>query len=417
MIDRPSAPAAPVSQDQAGFEAGDAAPRAAGPRPARREDGVLPAQEIVALIDSGALGVGPTDAPIDPSQIQPASLDLRLGAKAYRVRASFLPGADAAVADRLAEFAMHEVDLADGAVFETGCVYVAPLQEKVALPAGLSAAANAKSSIGRLDVFTRLITDRGVEFDRIEAGYAGPLYVEISPRTFSVLARAGERLTQIRFRLGAPTFSGDELARLQADEALIAGRSGQRGAFGGGAGAAPGLPFSVDLSAADGRPVGYRARRHSGLIDLSRIDHYDPRDFWDPVHPRRFGRGPSATAAGVILDPGAFYILRSREEVHVPPHCAAEMTPYLAAMGEFRVHYAGFFDPGFGHAAAGGAGARGVLEVRCHDAPFALEHGQVVGRLVYEPMRAPPDRLYGDALGSNYQAQGLRLSKHFQREA
>jgi dCTP deaminase len=281
---------------------------------------------------------------------------------------------------------MHEIDLSDGAALETGCVYLVPLMERLRLPAGVSGAANAKSSTGRLDLFTRVIADGGVEFDRVEAGYDGPLWAEISPRTFSVLARAGERLTQTRFRRGRPELT-------EAQRRRVHGESGEAG-----------LAFSVDLAGRDG-PVGWRARPHSGLIDLARLDHYRVDDFWDPV---RLGPG-----RGVILDPGAFYILASRESVRVPPDCAAEMAPYLAVMGEFRVHYAGFFDPGFGMEEAGGAGSRAVLEVRCHESPFALEHGQVVGRLVYEPMTAPPDILYGRAIGSTYQAQGLRLSKHF----
>ena len=339
--------------------------------------------------------------------MQPASLDLRLGPTAYRVRASFLAGGGATVAERLRDFSMHEIDLRNGAVFETGCVYVAPLLERLRLPADVSAVANAKSSTGRLDIFTRLITDHGVEFDRVEAGYDGPLYAEISPRTFSVLARTGARLNQLRFRVGAPVFSVEELAALQSDQKLVENAA----AFD----PVNGLSFSVDLEQKGDRPIGYRARRHSGLIDLDKIGGYNPRDFWDPLVPGSFG---AAGAQGVILDPGAFYILVSRESVHVPPECAAEMTPYLAVVGEFRVHYAGFFDPGFGHAATGGhnadgSGSRGVLEVRCHEAPFALEHGQVVGRLVYEPMLERPDTLYGADIGSNYQAQGLRLSKHF----
>ena len=304
---------------------------------------------------------------------------------------------------------MHEIDLRNGAALETGCVYVAPLQERLRLPPDVSAVANAKSSTGRLDVFTRLITDYGTEFDRVDAGYDGPLYAEISPRTFSVLARTGARLNQVRFRIGHPAFTAHEFEALRQDQTLVENAD----MFDKDAG----LSFSVDLDQKGDAPIGYRARRHSGLIDLDKVDHYDPRDFWDPLTPRAFG---SAGARGVILDPGAFYILVSRESVHVPPACAAEMTPYLAVVGEFRVHYAGFFDPGFGHAAAGGlgpdsAGARGVLEVRCHEAPFALEHGQVVGRLVYEPMLEPPDTLYGVDIGSTYQAQGLRLSKHFRQ--
>ena len=325
--------------------------------------------------------------------MQPASLDLRLGREAYRVRASFLPGSGT-VAERLADFEMHRIDLGGGAVLEKGCVYVVPLVEGLALPDGVSAVANAKSSTGRLDLFTRLITDRGAEFDRIDAGYAGPLYAEISPRSFSVLVRPGMRLNQIRFRRGSAVLSDADLRALNASDGLVDGP----------AHIASGLAFSVDLDPQGGGLAGYRAKPHTGLIDLDRVGHYDPAEFWEPV---------VARDRRIILDPGAFYILVSREAVHVPPDYAAEMAPYLAMVGEFRVHYAGFFDPGFGHAGAGGSGSRGVLEVRCHEAPFALDHGQVVGRLVYEKMAERPEILYGRDMGSNYQGQGLKLSKHF----
>lgn len=380
-----------------------------------RSAGVAPSQAIRRMVESGAIAAAADANPILPAQIQPASLDLRLGAKAYRVRASFLPGAQSTVAERLRDFAMHEIDLTSGAALETGCVYVVPLQERLALPPTVSAAANAKSSTGRLDVFTRLITDQGVEFDRVDAGYHGPLYAEISPRTFSVLARAGERLNQIRFRIGSAAFTRAELVELQATHGLITTDADGAGSPALADDLLEGLSFSVDLLSRGDAAVGYRARPHSGLIDLSKIGEYDPLDFWDPIFPRSLG--PTGSK-GVILAPGAFYILVSRERVQVPATCAAEMTPYLPVVGEFRVHYAGFFDPGFGCAEVGGAGpegrgSRGVLEVRCHEAPFALEHGQVVGRLVYEPMIEAPDTLYGGGIGSNYQAQGLKLSKHF----
>ena len=361
--------------------------------------GVLPSQAIRALVERRAVA---TDAPLAEGQIQPASLDLRLGATAYRIPASFLPGAGATVQERLRDFSMHEIDLTGGACLETGCVYLVPLQERVALPEGLEAAANAKSSTGRLDVFTRLIGDSSTEFDRLEPGYEGPLWAEISPRTFSVLARPGARLNQLRFRDGDAAIRGEALDALHAEEGLVR--------IDGEAPAAldlveGGVAFSVDLARRES-PVGWRARRHAPLIDLDGIGAHDPKDYWEPLEVDRHGR--------LILDPGAFYILASREAVHVPPGCAAEMTPYSALVGEFRVHYAGFFDPGFGHAATGGHGARGVLEVRCHETPFALQHGQVVGRLVYERMGDVPDILYGQGgLGSNYQGQGLKLSKHF----
>jgi dCTP deaminase len=353
--------------------------------------GVLPSQAIEQMIHTGQITAEPG---VIPAQIQPASLDLRLGTVAYRVRASFLSGAGRSVVDRLSEFEMHRIDLSGGAVLEKGCVYVVPLMEGLALPAGVQAVANAKSSTGRLDLLTRTITDEGVEFDRIPQGYHGPLYAEICPRSFSVLVRPGMRLNQIRFRAGQSILSDSDLATLHQDSPLVDSD----------AVIDDGLGFSVDLRPASGNLVGFRAKPHTGVIDLDLIDHYDPREYWEDVRSEN---------GQIILDPGAFYILVSREAVQIPPAYAAEMAPYLAMVGEFRVHYAGFFDPGFGHHAAGGSGSRGVLEVRCHEAPFVLEHGQVVGRLVYERMSEIPDQLYGLGIASNYQGQGLKLSKHF----
>lgn len=354
--------------------------------------GVLPDSALQDMIGAGQITADP---PVIPEQIQPASLDLRLGRTAYRVRASFLAGSGRSVTQRLAEFEMHRIDLTQGAVLEKGCVYVVPLMEQLALPAGLTAVANAKSSTGRLDLLTRTITDGGVEFDRIPDGYHGPLYAEICPRSFSVLVRPGMRLNQIRFRQGQAVLSDPDLGALHDADPLVSGD----------AVIDDGLGFSVDL-----RPegttdlVGFRAKPHTGLIDLDRIGHYDPADFWEEIR---------TTQGRIILDPGAFYILVSQEAVTIPPDYAAEMAPYLAMVGEFRVHYAGFFDPGFGHGSADGIGSRGVLEVRCHEAPFVLEHGQVVGRLVYERMATRPKQLYGSGIASNYQGQGLKLSKHF----
>ena len=353
-------------------------------------NGVLPDSEIRKLIESGVVAA---DLPVLPEQIQPASLDLRLGHTAWRLRASFLAGPGRPVRDRLADLQMHRMDLSQGAVLERGCVYLVPLMERVRLPRGLSAVANAKSSTGRLDLLTRLIADGGTEFDRLPKMYDGPLYAEICPRSFSVLVRPGMRLNQLRLRSGQAILSDAELSELHRREPLV----------GGPALIDNGLGFSVDLRPETGDLVGYRARPHSGVIDLDRIGAYDSREFWDELRTKD-GR--------LILDPGAFYILVSRESVAIPADYAAEMAPYLAMVGEFRVHYAGFFDPGFGIGQAG-AGARGVLEVRCHEAPFVLEHGQVVGRLVYERMAARPDRLYGADIASNYQGQGLKLAKQF----
>jgi dCTP deaminase len=354
--------------------------------------GILPAHEIAALIERGAITAYTA---VTPEQIQPASLDLRLGRTAYRVRASFLPGADVAVAERLGRLALHEIDLSRGAVLETGCVYIVPLIEELALDEDVAAAANPKSSTGRLDVFTRVIADGAREFDKIENGYHGPLFAEISPRTFSILVRAGSRLSQIRFRRGEPTYSDALIRDLHAREPLISH---------GEPNIDNGIALSVDLRGdGSGQPVGFRAKRHSGLIDIDKAGDCSVVDFWEPLW----------CGGELVLDPDQFYILASKEAVRVPPTYAAEMIPFNPLVGEFRVHYAGFFDPGFGHTTGGGEGARAVLEVRSHEVPFIIEDGQIIGRLVYEQLTEAPEQVYGAGIGSNYQKQGLKLSKHF----
>jgi dCTP deaminase len=327
--------------------------------------GILPCQAIEALIAAGAIAA---DAPFAEGQVQPASLDLRLGAAAWRVRASFLPGRGRKVAGRIEGVAMHRLDLEGGAVLEKGCVYLVQIAERLKLPKGVSARANPKSSTGRVDVFVRLLTDHGEAFDDVADGYDGTLYVEIAPQTFSVLVRAGTRLNQLRFKAGDPP-------KLKTTS------------------------IGVDLT---GATAGYRARRHTGVIDLDRVGGYDLPDFWEPLAPRH---------GELLLDPGEFYILASKQDVAIPVDQAAEMMPIDPAVGEFRVHYAGFFDPGFGIDEAHGAGSKGVLEVRSHT-PFLLEDGQIVAKLVYEPLTERPTRLYGEG-GSHYQKQGLKLSKHF----
>ena len=357
------------------------------------DKGILPDRMIAALAADGAIL---SENKFVPDQIQPASLDLRLGEIAYRVRASFLPGRTT-VARRIDELKLHEISLSDGAVLETGCVYIVPLQESLALPDEISAAANPKSSTGRLDVFTRVIADETRGFDRIETGYHGPLYAEISPRTFPVLVREGSRLSQIRFRRGHALLAAQALRDLHARERLVDSDK---------ADVSEGVAVGVDLCGLGPNGlVGYRAKRHTGLIDVERRGGYAVLDFWEPMQAR-----PDKS---LILDPNEFYILASKEAVQVPPDYAAEMVPFDPLVGEFRVHYAGFFDPGFGYAGAGGKGARAVLEVRSREVPFILEHGQIVGRLVYEKMLAKPEKLYGQGIGSNYQAQSLKLSKHF----
>jgi len=361
------------------------------------EKGILPDRMIAALAAAGKIC---SSQPFASDQIQPASLDLRLGAVAYRVRASFLPGPGTRVARRISDLKLHEFSLAGGAVLETGCVYIVPLIEQLALPPEIAAATNPKSSTGRLDVFTRVIADETRGFDRIEPGYQGPLYAEISPKTFPVLVREGSRLSQIRFRHGDALLDGAALRELHVRERLVDRAEAVMG---------EGVAVSVDLSGSGMQSeegiVGYRAKRHTAVIDVERRSAYDVADFWEPIAAR--------ADRSLILDPDEFYILASTEAVQVPPDYAAEMVPFDPLVGEFRVHYAGFFDPGFGYAGAGGTGARAVLEVRSREVPFILEHGQIVGRLVYEKLLSRPDQLYGSGIGSNYQAQGLKLSKHF----
>jgi len=364
-----------------------------------KTSGILSDEQIAALF---AQNIITTLMPRDADQIQPASLDLRLGYRGWRVRASFLPGYNTKVKDKLARLALHEFDLREGAVLETGCVYIVELREGLRLPAYLTVTANPKSSTGRLDVFTRLIIDGGQEFDKIPSAYHGPLYLEISPRTFPIIVRSGSRLAQIRFRQNAPAqslWSLDESALQQLHKLERLTSDAQANISGGG------VALSVDLEGNEHHLIGYRGKRHAGLIDVDQRQAYHVLDFWEPIY--KHGDGE------LVLDPNEFYILMSREAVHVPPAYAAEMTPFDPLVGEFRVHYAGFFDPGFGNIAAGGHGSRAVLEVRSRDVPFILEHGQIVGRLLYEPMASLPAHLYGAFLGSNYQAQGLKLSKHF----
>ncbi|MGB1850290.1 MAG: 2'-deoxycytidine 5'-triphosphate deaminase [Candidatus Micropelagos thuwalensis] len=358
--------------------------------------GILPAHGIRNMIrDQQIWAVNGQKSGVLDDQIQPASLDLRLGDTAYRIRASFLPGVSGQVMQKLETLAFHKIDLTDGAVLETGCVYLVPLMEALALPERTGGFANPKSSTGRIDVFTRVITDFGVEFDKAPPGYKGHLYLEVSPRTFPILVRAGSRLSQIRFRRGNPAHSDAEIKRLHQESALVDGHANIDG----------GLALSIDL-AGDKQTglIGYRAKRHAGLIDVDRVNALPLNEYWEPI----YNHGKNQ----LILDPDEFYILASRESVTIPPTHAAEMVPFNPLVGEFRVHYAGFFDPGFG-VGLEGKGSRAVLEVRSREVPFILEHGQVIGRLIYERLTDRPEVLYGKSLESNYQRQGLRLSKHF----
>lgn len=375
-----------------------------------RLEGMLPSQEIRELIANGSVRV-PAFSEITEQQIQPASLDLRLGEVGYRVQASFVPQhrtVEAGIVD--AGLRMGRVDLTRTTVFEKGCVYIVPLVEELVLPDNISARANPKSSTGRLDIFTRLITDFGEEFEQVRPGYKGRLYAEIASRTFSIILRAGMTLNQLRFVRGKPKPSDRATTALEKsarerDEALVYGEEGTPSKARIGK---KSIMLSVNLRGNDSSEVlAYKAKRNAPVIDLANLNHYDPDDFWEPK------RDPGKR--GLILEPGDFYILASKEKVSVPPDWAAEMVSMDQDIGEFRIHYAGFFDPGFGYGANEVRGTRAVLEVRAHEVPFLIEHGQVMGRLQYVPLLSRPDKIYGVDIGSSYQRQGLALSKHFKK--
>ena len=361
--------------------------------------GIIPSQTIREMLKTARII---SDLDVTEKQIQPASIDLRLGEIAYRVQASFLPGQSSTVMEKLKTMEMHQIDLSNGAVLEKGCVYIVPLQESLRLNTGISGTANPKSSTGRLDVFTRLLTDYTSEFETVSGGYNGPLYAEISPRTFSILVRKNSCLNQLRFRKGNPIAADSAMRKLQETEGLVSTQNTKIDINNG-------VAISVDLIGnVETRLIGYRAKPHTAIVDVDEPGSCSVLDYWEPVY-RQKNR-----PANLILNPDEFYILMSKEFVTVPLNYAAEMRAYDTKVGEFRVHYAGFFDPGFGHKTTGGSGTRAVLEVRSHDVPFLIEDGQTVCRLIYERMTQVPERLYGTQnFGSNYQGQGFKLSKHF----
>jgi dCTP deaminase len=366
-----------------------------------RTTGILPSQEINNLIARGHISATPA---IHPDHIQPASLDLRLGDIAHRVRASFLPGPGSTVESKIKNLRMARIDLTAAPILEKDCVYIIPLVEELNLPENISGKANPKSTTGRLDIFTRLITDYGTEFDRVPRGYKGRLYAEVVSRTFTVAIRAGMRLSQLRFVQGNPNTRDSTIKKLDEEQTLVYmdEESPVKAQLDRG------LRITLNLEGAEpDEVIAYQAKRNAPVIELDKINHYSPAEFWES-HRQSAGKG-------LILHPGDFYILASRERVRVPPDYAAEMVPFDASDGEFRIHYAGFFDPGFGYGSSDIKGTRAVLEVRAHEVPFLMEHGQLVGRLNYMPLLTRPDKIYGTGIGSSYQQQALTLSKQFRR--
>jgi dCTP deaminase len=380
----------------------------AGPVDAR---GVFPSHMIAEAIEEGWIRSDPDEVPAE--NVQPASLDLRLGDVAYRLRCSFLPD-DEPVKSALRRYEMGRIDLSgnQGGILEQNRPYLVPLRERLGLPAGVRAKANPKSSTGRLDIFTRVITDNSFMFDEIPMGYHGGLYLEIVPRTFTIRVHPGLTLNQLRLMAGHASLTDDEIKKLHAEQPLLF-RNGLPLTLDQIA-VNNGLFMGLDLGRGGGNEVvGYRAKENSNLIDLSKHDHYPVHTFWEEVVSEGSRHG-----GRVVLDPERFYLMLSQDSVRIPPEYAAEMTAYDPTSGELRTHYAGFFDPGFGYdsAVSVSPGSRAALEIRAHDVPFAVEHGQNICKLSFERMIEPPDRLYGAALESSYQGQQIALSKHFKRE-
>ena len=375
---------------------------ASGAREPRALAGVLPAQALRRAIEAETITSDPYRIP--PASVQPASLDLRLGEFAWALRCSFLPDTESKVEDKIADLAFQRLDLRDGAALERDRPYLVPLIEQLALPAELRGKANPKSSTGRLDVFTRVITDGNPSFDEVPYGYRGKLYLEIVPRSYAIHVKTGLALNQLRLFTGDARLRDDELRAVHEEFPLLYLDSHALRAW--ELTISDGLFMSVDLSGPPDRIVGYRAKKNSLPIDLGRVHGYGWRDFWEPVYPEARSR--------IVLEPEIFYLLLSAEGACIPPGYAAEMTAYDPTAGELRTHYAGFFDPGFGYDPSGRRhGSRAALEVRARDVSFMVEHRQPICKLAFERMLEPPDVLYGTALGSNYQGQETMLGKHF----
>lgn len=392
-----------------------------------RTKGILPVQKLKEIADAGIISAK-ENYPIEDDQFQPNSIDLRLGEKAYRVRSSFLPENES-VNQKIDKLLQYSFSITEGAVLEPNCVYIIPLLEKLNLPEShystdripeggengtgfrlisnenLTAKANPKSTTGRLDIFTRVITDYSHRFEEIEPGYKGQLYLEVVPKSFPIRVRTGHRLNQLRLRHGLQILSDQDLLRVHGSDPLLFDTEGNPLPM-NKVKVNNGLFMSVNLQVKEDDILGYKAKKHRDLIDLDKVNHYKVSDFWEPIY--------ATNEDHLILEPEAFYIFASRERCRIPKHLAAEMIAYDTASGELRTHYAGFFDSGFGGEISD-KGARAVLEVRSHDVPFLIEDGQTFCSMRFEPNMENPDFIYGKSIKSNYQGQGLKLGKHFKQ--
>ena len=357
-----------------------------------KRKGALPAEQIIALHKLSSIKCL---RPLTDNQIQPASIDLRLSKKCWEVEASFLPGHKKTVRQKLSKLKKREIDIGDFKTLSKGKIYIIQIQEELSLPDNISAVANAKSSTGRLDILTRLISDNSSCFDRIRKGYKGKVYVEIAPISFSITIKEGITLNQLRFHNEQQIITDRQLEKLNTRFNIVENATQIDN----------GITISVNLKGKDNEPIGFKARKSCPAINLSKLNFYKVETFWERLFSKK---------GYITLAPGAFYILRSKEYITIPPQTAAEMVPYEVRMGEFRVHYAGFFDPGFGFTKnIVDKRSKAVLEIRCHETPFILEDSQIIGKLIYETLSSAPNAMYGEIIGSNYQGQTLKLSKHF----
>lgn len=370
-------------------------------------DGVLSYQIIKRYVTENKIY---SKKKIEDWQIQPNTLDLRLGNIGYRVRTSFL-SVDSAVSKKIGDYVMYEINLAQGAILEKGCVYVIPLMESLNLPNDIYGKTNPKSSVGRLDVFTRVISDANYRYNAISEGYQGKLYVEISPISFTIKVKEGDSINQLRLLKGNNVrLSDSELKAWYRKMPLLYNEKGKaiplsKTIF------SDGLHMRIDLKySKKKRVIGFKSKKNSTVIEISKRNYYPIDHFWERLY--------SDNKSSLILQPEEFYIFASKERVVIPPGLCGEVIPYDPENGEMRVHYAGFFDSGFGHVRSqqGYVGAKAVLEIRPHDVPFLIEDGQIIFRMVFDKNNVRPDHLYGHGIKSSYQCQDLKLSKHFKND-
>jgi len=325
------------------------------------------------------------------SQIQPSSIDLSLSDECYEIKTSFL-SPDSKVRDKLNKIYSKKINLKTSKIFKKNKTYIVRLNETLHLNNSISGHCNPKSSTGRLNIFCRTILDYCDEYEKIPKNYNGEIFLEITTRSFDIKISKGDKLNQMRLRKKTNNYLNDkDLKKINKRNALIF--TNKKNIIENG------LRISVDLSN-DNKICAYVAKKTSLNINFSKISFYEIKKFWKPLKP---------VNNSLIIEKNKFYILKSREKIRIPSNLAGEMIPYDTGIGDFRAHYAGFFDPGFGDP----KGSYAVLEVKTNELPFILEDGQTIARIKYEKLNKKTFLVYGSIINSNYQNQKLALSKHF----